>query len=110
MTTFVEVVFMGLSIESIIAIPCCLTILAQTTGMALPLACDAKRAANVNAYTSMIENRSGYTYQYEAIMRESYEVPYVYTCPQKIVESLSLGRDIISMIKTYRDHNSGSDE
>ena len=26
---------MGLSIESIIAIPCCLTILAQTTGTAL---------------------------------------------------------------------------
>lgn len=101
---------MGLSMESIIAIPCCLTILAQTTGMALPLARDAKRAAHVNAYASIIANHNGYTCRYETITRKDFELPYVYTCPQKIVEALSLGRDMYSMIRTPIDQNSGSND
>ncbi len=99
---------MGVSIESIIAIPCCLTILAQTTGMALPLARDAKRAANINAYTSTIGNRAGYMCRYEMLKHESYEVPFVYTCPQKVVESLSLGRDFITMFKGHFNRDAES--
>ncbi|HHW93140.1 MAG TPA: hypothetical protein GX734_01375 [Clostridiaceae bacterium] len=98
---------MGFSIESIIAIPCCLTILAQTTGLALPIARDTKRAANVNAYMSTIENQLGYMYRSETIMRETYQVPHVLACPQKIVESLSLTRDLYSMTRKWIDHQSG---
>ena len=85
---------MGFSLESIIAIPCCLTILAQTTSLALPLAKQAKRAADVNAFIPAIGNRAGYTCRYKTITRETYKVPYVQTCPQKIVESLSLAHDL----------------
>jgi hypothetical protein len=100
---------MGFSLESIIAIPCCLTILAQTTGLALPLARQAKRAADVNAFVSAIGNRSGYTCRYKTITRKSCIVPYVHTCPQKIVESLSMARDLYSMTKTSLNQDFGSD-
>lgn len=100
---------MGFSLESIIAIPCCLTILAQTTSLALPLAKQAKRAADVNAFIPAIGNRAGYTCRYKTITRETYKVPYVLTCPQKIVESLSLAHDLYSTTKTSLNQDFGSD-
>ncbi len=107
-TSGLEVDVMGFSLESMIAIPCCLTILAQTTGLALPLANHAKRAACVNTFMSTIGNKSGYTCRYGTITRETYEVPYVQTCPQKIVESLSLARDLYTITKIAINHDSGS--
>ncbi len=100
---------MGFSMESIVAIPCCLTILTQTVGLAFPLSRDAKNSADINAWMATIENSQGYTCHYERVLREGWSIPYVKTCPQKMVESLSLTHDLISTIKSHVVHEPESD-
>jgi len=104
-----EVTGMGFSIESIVAIPCCLTILAQTAGIALPLGTGVKRTAEINVFVSSLENSQGYTCRYEEIGRGECRIPVVYTCPQKMIESLSLARDFIAIIRTYTSAGSNGD-
>ena len=89
---------MGFSLEALIAVPCCLSLLVHAAGLAGPVAGKVKRAGNIAAYSASRKSESGYTCRHTTISHKSSTIPCVETCPQKVVEVLSLARDTIRQL------------
>lgn len=92
---------MGFSLEAMVAIPCCLTILAQTSGLVVPLSKQVKQTADITAFASLQTRSSGYTCRHKQERRNGLEVPTVETSPQRAVEAISLTRDLIATIRGH---------
>ncbi|HPX93862.1 MAG TPA: hypothetical protein PK646_06550 [Bacillota bacterium] len=90
---------MGFSLEAMVAIPCCLTILANLTGLAGPLAVSVRTTGSIAAYAAMRKEDSGYTCRHYTAEGAGSAIPAVETCPQKLVEALSLAKDLAGYIR-----------
>ncbi len=85
---------MGFSLDAMVAIPCCLSILAHTIGLAGPVSTGLKATARLTAYAARQTRSQGATCSHYLLDREGSKLPCVETSPQKIVEVLSLARDL----------------
>ncbi len=90
---------MGFSLEALVAIPCCLSILAHTAGLAGPVATEIKGTARITAYAALQTRSDGDSCRHYLLEREGARLPLVETSPQKIVETLSLVRDLSRTLK-----------
>ena len=90
---------MGFSLEAMVAIPCCLSILAHTSGLVAPLSKEVRQTAEVSVYACLQTRSSGSTCCHMTLNRNGIEIPVVETSPQRAVEDISLTRDLIATIK-----------
>lgn len=90
---------MGFSLESAVALPCCLLILAESLGMALPLSISVHQSARLSAYASTRRQLGLHSCRYVEEEREGYKVYRVETEPQKMVEVLSFSKDAIRVVR-----------
>lgn len=94
---------MGYSLESAVILPCCLVILAESIGMALPLSISVHQSARLSAYASTRHQVGLHSCRYVEEERDGYRVYRVETEPQKMVETLSFMKDAIRAVRTAFD-------
>ena len=88
---------MGFSLEAIVAIPCCLTILARFSQLAFPLGTQVNQSARAAAYAACAEQEeTTKSCRYIEEEHEGVVIFRVETRPQKMVEALSFVRDLAS--------------
>ncbi|NLA95362.1 MAG: hypothetical protein GX838_00745 [Clostridiaceae bacterium] len=90
---------MGFSLEALVAVPCCLSILAHLTGLAGPVAAGVKTTGAISAYAALRTKDCGSTCRHYQIERVGAWIPAVETCPQKVVEMLSFVKDLAGLVK-----------
>ncbi|MGI6617056.1 MAG: hypothetical protein ACOX36_03245 [Saccharofermentanales bacterium] len=100
---------MGFSLESAISLPCCLVILIETTGMALPLSISTHQSARLSAYASTRHQGGLHSCRYVEEERDGCKVYRVETEPQKMVESLSFVKDAIHATGTICSSTDAND-
>lgn len=86
---------MGFSLEALIALPCCLTVLAYSTGLAGPVAAGLKQTADLTASAAITAGATAHTCRHFTLERAGGVLPVVTTNPQKILEALSLAHDLL---------------
>ncbi len=91
---------MGFSLEALVAVPCCLSILVQLTGLAGPVATGVKATGRISAYAALRTEDYGSACRHHTIENSGTGIPVVETCPQKLVEILSLSRDLVELFRT----------
>lgn len=89
---------MGFSLEALVAIPCCLSILAHLTGLAGPAAAGVKRTGVISAHAALRIKDCGATCRHYKIEGAESWIPAVETCPQKVVEMISFAKDLAGLI------------
>ena len=89
---------MGFSLEALVAIPCCLSILAHLTGLAGPVAAGVKTTGKISAHAALRIKDRGSTCRHYKIEKTGSWIPAVETCPQKAVEMISFAKDLAGLI------------
>ena len=89
---------MAFSIEAMIAIPLCLSLLGHSTRLAAPVAHGAKSSAVMAAYAASVTKSNGSACRHYTLEKEHWTIPMVETSPQTVVETLSLVHDLVVTI------------
>lgn len=89
---------MGFSLESAISLPCCLVILVESIGMAMPLSISTHQSARLSAYASTRYQEGLHSCRYVEEDVKGCKVYRVETEPQKMVESLFFVKDAIHIV------------
>lgn len=85
---------MGFSLDALVAVPCCMAILVQVTGLAGPVASGVKETGVISAHAAFRAEDRGFTCRHHMVENSGAGIPAVETCPQRLVEMLSLARDL----------------
>lgn len=85
---------MGFSLEAMIVIPCCLTLLAGSIGQAGPVSANLQGTAVIAGRATLASSETEVCCRHFVFEEAELSIPAVETHPQKVVEALSLARDL----------------
>lgn len=100
---------MGFSLEALVALPLSLTLLAQAAALAGPSASGLKKTAIQMGQARLITVNQGRTCHHYSIEDQDRKLPLLESNPQKIIEIMSLVRDLAGTIGGSQADEEGRD-